>query len=369
MHLGVRGKITFPRLRDQHLPTIGELRLHVFGCMEHGPMMLGGRLMPIRRDQITERSEQFPARGFEHVKELRGHQIERTTLRIPLRQVGFQPFDVDALALDVRLGAAERHRRDVGAGDLPPATCQPQSVGTFAATDVECRARFQVGGFGNQLWVGISAPARGAFLVQRVPELCVRLGVRILGGIGVFVVIVVFVAHAPRMNELPQLTQPSLLKQQLLHFDALLTSRRGRWISRVSSLLQLSGPIRFVLCAFPRVHRFELGRRVQRPAELRPRSREDFARCILRTDYLDFVPRTGTVSYAFQEAGPPWIVLGLDVSADEFWSEIDDDADLHGLGPTSPLRPGGHDEVTSTPRELNQNSNLREIEQKSARFS
>ena len=50
------------------------------------------------------------------------------------------------------------------------------------------------------------------------------------------------------------------------------------------------------------------------------------------------VPRTGTVSYAFQEAGPPWIVLGLDVSADEFWSEIDDDADLHGLGPASPLR-------------------------------
>lgn len=50
------------------------------------------------------------------------------------------------------------------------------------------------------------------------------------------------------------------------------------------------------------------------------------------------VPRTGTVSYAFQEAGPPWIVLGLDVSADESWSEIDDDADLHGLGPTSPLR-------------------------------
>ncbi|MCJ0896529.1 hypothetical protein MTX38_05640 [Rhodococcus sp. ARC_M13] len=50
------------------------------------------------------------------------------------------------------------------------------------------------------------------------------------------------------------------------------------------------------------------------------------------------VPRTGTVSYAFQEAGPPWIVLGLDVSVDEFWSGIDDDEDLHGLGPTSPLR-------------------------------
>lgn len=48
------------------------------------------------------------------------------------------------------------------------------------------------------------------------------------------------------------------------------------------------------------------------------------------------VPRTGTVSYAFQEAGPPWIVLGLDVSADEFWSEIDDDEDLRGLGPIAP---------------------------------
>ncbi|MCW0192458.1 MAG: hypothetical protein OJJ55_14295 [Rhodococcus sp.] len=49
------------------------------------------------------------------------------------------------------------------------------------------------------------------------------------------------------------------------------------------------------------------------------------------------VPRTGRVSFAFQEAGPPWIVLGLDVSSEKFWSEIDEDEDLLALGPISPL--------------------------------
>ncbi|MFD9681748.1 hypothetical protein ACFWAD_17860 [Rhodococcus sp. NPDC059969] len=48
------------------------------------------------------------------------------------------------------------------------------------------------------------------------------------------------------------------------------------------------------------------------------------------------VPRTGNVSFAFQKAGPPWIVLGLDVSSEKFWSEIDDDEDLRGLGPIAP---------------------------------
>ncbi|RDI16177.1 hypothetical protein DEU38_12926 [Rhodococcus sp. AG1013] len=50
------------------------------------------------------------------------------------------------------------------------------------------------------------------------------------------------------------------------------------------------------------------------------------------------IPRIGTVSYAYQQAGSPWIVLGLDVSADEFWAEIEDDEDLRELDPIPPLR-------------------------------
>ncbi|WP_260683819.1 hypothetical protein [Rhodococcus sp. KBS0724] len=49
------------------------------------------------------------------------------------------------------------------------------------------------------------------------------------------------------------------------------------------------------------------------------------------------VPRSGSVSYAFQQAGAPWIVLGLDVSTEEFWAEVEDDDDLEALGPLSPL--------------------------------
>ncbi|RVW06896.1 hypothetical protein EGT67_24285 [Prescottella agglutinans] len=48
-------------------------------------------------------------------------------------------------------------------------------------------------------------------------------------------------------------------------------------------------------------------------------------------------PERAMVSYAFLRSGGPWIVLGLDVEADDFWGEVSEDEDLRALDPVPPL--------------------------------
>lgn len=49
------------------------------------------------------------------------------------------------------------------------------------------------------------------------------------------------------------------------------------------------------------------------------------------------VPEHAMVSYAFLRSGGPWIVLGLDVTPDDFWDEVSEDGDLRALDPVPPL--------------------------------
>ena len=101
------------------------------------------------------------------------------------------------------------HYGDVGyvdRGDCPATSGEPDRVGAFTTSDVECPARLDVGDLGDESPVGASTPHRAvALAVSRVPLAGLCRSVEPM--LALFVL--VHGLHATRLSDSPRRTSPS----------------------------------------------------------------------------------------------------------------------------------------------------------------
>ena len=221
-----------PRGADLHLPA-GRLDaqfLHELGRgIEH---FRGGVVSPRRqavgvvahdqqRSARLDRGSRRPQRGLPDqlgsVQELGRHQI--VGLRgLPLVQVALFPVDAAGDGVRSRVhtfavqgiffvpgGAFQRDGGNIDGGDGPALLREPDGVGTFAATQVQCFARTQPGALADQLGVGFAAPDLRLAAVFLVPGFSrTLLPLALLAGAAVVRSVVVALALLRHASSLPR---------------------------------------------------------------------------------------------------------------------------------------------------------------------
>ena len=148
---------------------VGRVESVCLGLFDVDIGMVDNKKMSKGRDGVDQATFRISVWSVQQRRVLGGDKVEPGTRKARLEQAGMHPFHLD-------VGLLSRPRRtlqgDVGYIDRrdPPAPgCQPDGVGSLAASHVESGTGFEVAHFGDEGTVRFTAPHLFDFCVALVP--------------------------------------------------------------------------------------------------------------------------------------------------------------------------------------------------------